>query len=218
MTSCHMDGELGAYVLRALEPDEAALVESHLSECESCRAEASELSSTASMLSLLRTEDLEEFEDPVAGAERPRRPRRTLMLVVVAALTATTASTTAVLERDHLAPQRPTATQVSGPADAAQATVAMSPLQTATRLHVHLTGVPPDGWCSLVAHSRSGRTETAATWLADDHGTADVTGTTAIPANRLSELVVKTQAGHVLMRIPMNDARSTGRATIPRRN
>jgi anti-sigma factor RsiW len=202
MTTCRMDRELGAYVLRALERDEVAAVERHLPECESCREELRELTATASMLAVLRPEDLDEFEVPndESVAVRPSR-RRALVLVVVATLALATAATTAgVLRAEH-----PSAQPVAAHAEVghARASVAMSTVPVATRLHVHVTGVPPSGWCSLVAHSRSGRTDTAATWRADASGTADVTGTTSIPAKRLSELDVVSDTGTVLVRIPM---------------
>jgi hypothetical protein len=126
------------------------------------------------------------------------------MMVVVATLAATTAATTAAVLRDEHPPAQPTAANAEVPVQHAQASIAMSTVPVATRLHVHVTGVPPNGWCSLVAHSRSGRTDTAATWHADASGTANVTGTTSIPAKRLSELDVVSDTGTVLVRIPMS--------------
>jgi len=67
---------------------------------------------------------------------------------------------------------------------------------------ITLAGVYPGGRCSLVAHSRDGQSDTAASW-ADTHGTAAIDGATAIPASQLSELDVVTDRGELLVRITL---------------
>jgi hypothetical protein len=72
-----------------------------------------------------------------------------------------------------------------------------------TQLHLALDGVYPSGWCSLVAHSRDGQSDTAATWVADRQGAASVYGVTAIPVSQLTELDVLTASGALLVRISL---------------
>ena len=203
MTTCHMSIELGAYVLQALEDDEAEQVRRHLGECDACRDEELELSFTASLLALLKPGDLDQLDVPEEAAE-PRRPaRRTVLMVAVALLAALSLPVARAL--DH-----PTATasvvSATDPATHVRAAVTMAAAEGGTRLQLSLSGVYPGGWCSRVARSRDGRTDTAATWRADADGSADVTGTTAIPTSSLRELDVVTDSGRVLVRIPVRGA------------
>jgi len=212
MTTCHMSVELGAYVLQALEGDETELVRRHLVECGECREEERDLSFTASLLALLKPGDLDLLDvpddlvastaGPVAGDGRHRPGRRTLLVVAVALTAALSVPVVRVL--DHPAPgSSSTVIHAADPASKVRAAVTLAAQDDGTRLHLTLSGVYPRGWCSLVAHSRDGRTDTAATWRADAKGTAEVAGTTAIPTSRLSELDVVTDSGRVLVRIPV---------------
>jgi hypothetical protein len=84
------------------------------------------------------------------------------------------------------------------------AAVRLARQESGTRVHLRLSGAYPQDWCTLVAHSRDGRTDTAATWRADAVGAADVDGMTAISTSQLSELDVVTDSGRVLVRIPVD--------------
>ena len=203
MTTCHMSTELGAYVLQALEDDEAEQVRRHVGQCELCRDEERELWFTASMLAMLRPEDLHDLEVLEEPAAPRRRPARRTVLLVAAALLAAV-SVPAVRALDHPGPSA-SVVRATDPATHVRAAVTLAPAKDGTRLQLSLSGVYPRGWCSLVARSRDGRTDTAATWRADATGSADVAGTTAIPTSRLSELDVVTDAGRVLVRIPVRD-------------
>jgi hypothetical protein len=212
MTTCQMSDELGAYVLHALEHDEDETVRSHVADCDLCQDEVRELSFTASLLSLLTVADLEQLDvrdadraEPTASGTRARRhPRHRITLAVAAALAAALAIPAArALEHPTSAPS-PTVIRASDPATDIQAAVTLARQQGGTRVRLSLSGAYPRGWCALVAHSRDGQSDTAATWRADADGTADVAGTTAIPATRLSELDVITDTGRVLVRIPVH--------------
>jgi anti-sigma factor RsiW len=211
--TCAMNIELGAYVLHALEQDEADAVTRHLGQCALCQAELRELEFTASLLSLLSAEDLEQFEQGLSGpgtdaddvpprTRRRGRGHRAPLLLVAAVLAAATAFVPRTLVH-HDAPPPASVVRAADPATHVRAAVSVRAQQGGTRLHLSLVGAYPKGWCALVAHSRDGRSDTAATWRADAGGTADVTGTTAIPADRLRELDVVTDTGAVLVTIPM---------------
>jgi hypothetical protein len=118
---------------------------------------------------------------------------------------------TAVLPRafEHHEPGlRASVVSAVDPTTHVHATVAVAPAPDGTRLHLTLAGAYPKGWCSLVAHSRDGHADTAATWRADAQGGADVAGTTAIPVDRLDQLDVVSDTGAVLVAIPMARAQN----------
>jgi hypothetical protein len=210
MTTCQMSVELGAYVLHALEDDEDQEVRRHVAGCDLCQDEVRELSFTASLLSLLTLADLEQLDDeeaPDSTAQvRPtrRRTSRRAMLAVAAGLVAAL-SIPAAWKLEHPAPS-PAATvlRATDSTTRVAAAVRLVRQDSGTQVHLSLTGAYPQGWCALVAHSRDGRSDTAATWRADADGAADVAGMTAIPTTRLSELDVVTDTGRVLVRIPVH--------------
>jgi len=210
MTTCQMSVELGAYVLHALEHDEDEEVRRHVAGCDLCQDEVRDLSFTASLLSLLTLADLDRLDvEDGAGPTPPvvrtwRRPSRRALLAVAAGLVATLSIPT-VWKLEHPAPT-PAATVIRA-ADSTThvaAAVRLVRQDSGTQVHLSLTGAYPQGWCALVAHSRDGRSDTAATWRADADGAADVAGMTAIPTTRLSELDVVTDSGRVLVRIPVH--------------
>jgi hypothetical protein len=209
MTTCEMSIELGAYVLHALEEDEDAQVRHHVADCDLCQDEVRDLSFTASLLALLNPEDVAQLEvetrgiAPSDGAGR-RRPRRRTVLAVAAALVATLwVPGTQVLHHSAGAPAA-TVIRASDPTTNVTAAVTLARQDSGTRVHLDLSGAYPQGWCSLVARARDGRSDTAATWRADASGAAEVAGTTAIPTSALRELDVVTDTGTVLVRIPVH--------------
>lgn len=231
--TCGMDNnELGAYVLHALEPAEAVAVQRHLTGCQACRDEVGSLANTASLLALLTLQDVEQLYDaaPVdheatasrtgqpsattpaqANATprtstrpaRPRRRHRAALAIAAAVLTASAAvGAVRALSDDH-SPSSPGVVQVVDPTTHVQAAVTMTSRTWGTQLRLRLAGAYPSGWCSLIAHSRVGASDIAATWVADSHGAATVDGATAIPTNQLSELDVLTDTGQLLVRITL---------------
>lgn len=203
--TCGREIDLGAYVLNALEPEEIEAVHEHLNDCDSCRDEVRSLAFTASLLAILTPRDLEQF--PEIRAVHHGRRRRTRHLVaaalVASVLGVLTAFGTVRLLEDH--PQTSTQGVVHAvdPATHVEASVAMSAGHAGTRLQLTLTGAYPRGRCALVARSRDGQSDTAATWVADANGSAVVSGMTAIRAADLKELDVVTDSGKLLVRIPV---------------
>ena len=207
--TCSMSVELGAFALHALDDDEADAVQRHVGGCPPCREELRELEFTASLLSLLTADDLEQLSGEAGKPGRiPRiaRRHRAVLPLVAPLVAAVLAVATALMPRafDHhdLTPSESVLT-VADPTTHVRAAVSVHPASDGSRLHLTLTGAYPQGWCSLVARSRDGQQDTAATWRAGARGSADVAGTTAIPAERLSELDVVTGTGVVLVTIPV---------------
>lgn len=210
--TCRMDDYLGAYVLAALEPDEDQAVHAHLTGCRACREEVSSLADTASLLALLTIQDIDEIygpepvaadpasADPVSARRRPRR-RWAVLAVAAAVLIAGTAVADVQVFSGGPVPSPPGVVQVVDPTTHVRAAVTMTGRIWGTQLHLALAGADPSGWCSLVAHSRNGQSETAATWVADRTGAASVDGATAIPVSQLTELDVLTASGALLARI-----------------
>jgi anti-sigma factor RsiW len=229
--TCRMDNELSAYVLNALQPAEADAMRQHLTGCPACREEAVSLASTASLLARLTLQDVERLYDlehvddggtadgtgrpwpsaPARSDAAPRdimrsvRPRRRrAALAVAAAVLAASASVGAVRVLSGQPGQSNSGVvQVVDPATHVRAALALTDRSWGTQLHLTLAGAYPSGWCSLVAHASDGRSDTAASWVADTDGAANIVGATAIPTSQLSELDVVTDTGELLVRITL---------------
>ncbi|MEU4833320.1 zf-HC2 domain-containing protein [Streptosporangium sp. NPDC023615] len=89
MTCDEVRMSLGVYALGALEPDEQALVETHLAGCARCRAELEELADVATFLGRVSQDDVAQVASPPgavldrllsAGARRRRTTRLMLSL------------------------------------------------------------------------------------------------------------------------------------------
>lgn len=203
--TCAMSVELGAFALHALDADEADAVQRHLGECPLCQAELRELEFTASLLSLLTADDLDQLSGQAAKPGRVRRlarRHRAVLPLVAAVLAVATALMPRAFDHHDRTPAASVLT-VADPTTHVRAAVSVHPTSDGSRVHLTLTGAYPQGWCSLVAKSRDGQQDTAATWRADTRGSADVAGMTAIPAQHLSELDVVTGTGVVLVTIPV---------------
>jgi hypothetical protein len=207
--TCLIDDYLGAYVLHALEPDDAEIVQAHVSGCAVCREEVSSLAGTASVLARLTLQDIEELypSEPAEDGAAPARPRRRRLAVAAAAamlIAAGTLGGVRVLGGGPVPPP-PGTVQVVDPTTHVRAAVTVTARRSGTDLHLSLAGAGayPSGSCSLVAHARDGRSQNAATWVANAHGATSVDGATAIPASQLTELDVITATGVRLVRITL---------------
>jgi hypothetical protein len=225
--TCSMDDQLGPYVLQALQPEEAETIREHLTGCADCREEAFSLASTASFLARLSMPDIERLYDvdgepvdgqlepaaspppgpsgavPPAGARPVRRRRRAVLALAAAVLAAAAGVGTVRAVGDRADQPSPGVVRVADPDTHVRAALAMTERPWGTQLRLTLAGVYPSGRCSLVAHSRDGQSDTAASWVADTDGTAAIDGATAIPTSQLSQLDVVTARGELLIRITL---------------
>jgi hypothetical protein len=71
---------------------------------------------------------------------------------------------------------------------------------------VRMDGAAAGERCRLIVLARDGRSEVAATWRATYRGTAEVTGSAAIPPAEVAAVAVVTTAGRRLVRVPIPEA------------
>ena len=215
-------GDIGAYVVGALSPVEAARLRRHLRRCAACRADYHDLIPVPHWLSRMNPADgmppgqplsQPPGEPPGRPPRAPVRPRRQSagrqspwqqsawrrLAATGVVITAAAIAVITVLSARHPSPPGFGAfdpgTGVHG-----RATLDGSP--TGTQIDLNLTGLPTGQRCTLVTVSRAG-TAVAGTWTAEDDGTAEITGATAIPLSQLTALRVTTPTGRLLLIIPL---------------
>jgi predicted anti-sigma-YlaC factor YlaD len=205
---------LGVYLLGALDPDERAAVERHLTTCQLCRAELAELAGLPAMLERLTLDDLtpepvppsdDLFERVAAqaraetdpAATRPLALRYRRLLAVAAALVLV-----AGVGIGSWAALRPSSdTHISAGHVRMQVTLASQ--ATGTTLAVSVSGLPTDEHCRLIAVAKDGTRDVAGNWDATYGGRANVTGSTSIPRSQLVRLVLLGTNGQHLATVPV---------------
>ena len=211
--TCPRETSIGAYVLGTLEPAERASVSEHLSACPACRASLASVSGLPALLEGVRASGL--WEDPPDADERmfdrllqaaltERRRRRHRFVAAAAAVTIIISGTAigiAVAAHDGSAPRGRVVAASQGPV---HARVWLHPAASGTRVTLELSGVASEQRCRLVAVDDAGHREMAATWVATYEGQASITGSTEIPADRLTHLVVETTDNRQLVDLPVS--------------
>jgi hypothetical protein len=198
-------GDIGAYIVGAIEPHAAASVRRHLRACAACRSEYEDLVPVRDWLMRLRRADSPAARRWLAGGPvlrlvkpvRARTGRRWLAVGATSVLAAAvgvfsivggTPANSAFQGANH-------ATGVHGQ-ERLQATAA------GTRINLAVTGLPAHERCRLIAVSRHG-TDVAATWNASYDGSARIVGTSAIPEVRLTALRVESTSHRPLLIIAL---------------
>jgi len=199
VTGCeHVRGDLGAYVLGALEPEEEAAVREHLATCSECAAEHARLAGLPALLSLAGpaadagppAPALEErVLDAIAG-ERPRRaPRRRRLLrarvlVPAAALAALAAVAVAVVialggDNEGPTPGFEVALQPAA-GETGSGRALLESADAGIKMRLWVRGLPADpGIVYEVQCDAPGWSASAGTFRADSHGRAYVVLNTA---------------------------------------
>lgn len=198
-------GDIGAYIVGALDSGASADVRRHLRTCANCRSEYEDLLPVRDWLTTARGRNVQavrrKLGGPVLRAVNPGqepKSRRWLAAFPVAAAAAAAAAlgvltnlgsvsaVSAFRAADHV-------TGVHG-----QARLQATP--AGTRIRLTISGLPADERCHLVAVSRRG-TDVAASWSARYDGTARIIGTSAIPEAQLTALRVESASHRLLLTI-----------------
>jgi hypothetical protein len=198
-------GDIGAYIVGALDSKAGADVRRHLRACANCRSEYEDLLPVRDWLTQVRGSNgspvRRKLSGPVlraVGPVRAKKSRRWLAAIPVAAAAASAvaASVLSILGSNGGVPVRPVfsaSDQVTG----VHARARLQATPAGTRILLSVKGLPADERCRLLAISRRD-TDVAASWSALYDGTAKIIGTSAIARHRLTALRIES-AGHKLL-------------------
>lgn len=197
-------GDLGAYLVGALDHAARDRVGRHLAACPGCQADYDELAPVRDQLSRLPPAAAGAEPGPDAGypaqpAPMPPATRTRMRRWLLAAGTCAAAAAVAISLLVSVGASARTfravdsATGITGHAQLHQT-------PTGTQIDLTATGLPANERCILVAVTRDG-TDIAGSWDAAYDGSARIAGTTAFAANQLTALRIQSASGIVLLRI-----------------
>jgi hypothetical protein len=222
----HLDA---AYVLGALSGEERLEFERHLPGCRSCSRAVQQLAGLPGLLAQVSPDVLEagRVEEPVPDTLLPalvqevrrtqHRRRWTVALAAAAAVVVLGAGTVAVMATTGDTSPPPT----SGPSisvahEMAQVDqtsvlgqVALTSVAWGTRIDLTCSYNEPDGGYqgesphtyALVVHTRDGGTEQVATWKGLPGKTMHLTGATALTADQIQSVEVRTADGQPVLEL-----------------
>jgi hypothetical protein len=208
-------GDIGAYVVGALDGPARGRVSRHLAACPGCRADYDDLVPVRAWLgrlaaagewpkpgraegrgrpphSLPASPFSADRSDEAQGRATRRRPRR-LLAAVAAAAAAFLAALAISLPSARSFRAVDSATGVSGRAQ-------LHGTPAGTQIDLTATGLPGGKRCILVAVAPGGA-EIAGTWDTTYDGSARITGTSAFPARQLTAVRIESGTGVVLLSI-----------------
>lgn len=217
---------LGAYVLGALDADEAAEVEEHIRDCDECRAEHEELRDMPRLLGLVTLEDAvdgpaaptatrrDELIEAAIAVRRGERRRRaswtTAGGVAIAAAAAAIGfglGDAAVV--DEVVDPDLQVLAASDPTTGVRGQVELDGVAWGTRLALELAGVSSGETCSLVAVSSAGNRETTATWTVPaatpDSKYLTVPGAAGLTPDRIDAFEIVTSDGSTVLSLSFAD-------------
>ena len=203
-------GDIGAYIVGALDAEASARVRRHLRACRACRDDFHDLVPVRDWLGWLVLAG-----EPGTG-DRPGRPplehvrslrgyvcgRLRRRWLPAAAATAAALGSAAVAVAALSAHPAVPAFRAFDRATGVHGQAHMTGRPNGTEIDLTVTGLPADERCTLVVISAAGR-GVAGTWSAKYDGTAQVEGTTAIPARQLTALRIEAPGHRLLLSIPV---------------
>src|SRR5215472_9621437 len=197
-------GDIGAYVVGALGPVEAARVKRHLRGCAACRADYRDLLPVRDWLGRMNPADgMPAYPPPGRPPLAPvpslrHRSRRRWLTVAGAVIAAVVIAVTTAVSAH---PARP-GYGASDPATGVHGQASLHATPAGTEIDLTVTGLPAGQSCILVTVSRAGAA-VAGTWTADNDGTAEITGASAIPVSQLTALHIEAPSHRLLLSIPL---------------
>lgn len=211
--------DLGAYVLDALTAPERTALEHHLASCSACQEELTLLLGLPALLRQVSAEEVLDHtaHDPAwAGTgelaertlaslrrETSTRRHRTILLSSAAASVLIAALVGGSFATGLIGSDPGTTVTATDGATHIHASVRMVAKAGGTELELRLRGVPDKQRCMLVAVSRDGSRETAATWRASYRGEAELEGYTSFTPTSMESLEIVTPEGRALLRLPV---------------
>jgi hypothetical protein len=188
----------------------------HVPECPECRTDYDELCALAPLLRALTPTDVQDIVSPaelpqglreaaIAPAARRLRPARSRPLRIAAAAAALVVGVgtgAVVTSRPSLAPGSATVS-ATDPQTHVHTSLTLTSRNWGTQIQLRLSGVAGDQHCALLVSAADGQLDTAATWVANYQGTADVTGATTIRVGQMRHLDIITTSGRRLVSPPL---------------
>jgi uncharacterized membrane protein len=196
-------GEIGAYVVGALDRSARDRVTRHLAACARCRADYDDLVPVRRLLGLLAVPADGPEPHQAQGTDklpaiRPRTRRRLSAAGAVLAAAAAAAAVAALVSSGASARTFRAADSATGVSGHAQ----LHGTPTGTQIDLTASGLPGHERCILIAVTHHG-IDIAGSWAATYDGSARIAGTTAFSANRLIALRIESDTGVVLLSIPV---------------
>jgi hypothetical protein len=146
---------------------------------------------------------LELRERLVRAARKERTRRRRWVAGIAAAAVFVVLSLAAAASSGLWGDRQATVASATDARTAVRADVRLMPDATGSELALSLTGVAPAEHCKLVAIDTQGRRDVAAAWVATYDGRATVTGHSSFRPDQITRLLVVTDAGSTLVRVPI---------------
>ena len=210
-------GDIGAYLVGALDDGAHARVIRHLETCRGCRTDYDELVPVRGLLSQLAGDQApggaaqvgapgEHGHGEQAPGGPPLPPLRPVRRApgrrwLAGAAVAAAGAALAVLAAAGLGPSAPTF-RASDRATGVHGEARLQAVPTGAEIELTVAGLPAGERCVMVAVSAGG-SDVAGTWNATYDGMAKVAGTSAIPVGRLTALRIESGGGRLLLSIPV---------------
>jgi anti-sigma factor RsiW len=205
-------GDMGAYLVGALDGDAPARLIRHLETCPGCRMDYDDLVPVRGLLSqLARPSGAARVGEPgergygerapggpPLSALRPVRRRAGRRWLAGAAVAGAAVAVLAAVGLGRSAPTFRAFDHTTGVHGAARVHAA----PTGAEIELTVVGLPAGERCVMVAVSAGG-SAVAGTWNATYDGMARVAGTSAIPMGRLTALRIESGSGRLLLNIPV---------------
>ncbi|TDD28813.1 anti-sigma factor [Kribbella turkmenica] len=217
----HDSSQLGAYVLGALEPDEAREVDQHLATCADCRAELAELEEMKEFLGEVPPEAFLEGPPPdgdlllqrtlreVRTTAAPERRRRSRWLMAAAAVVVIAGALAGgiLIGRQSVSPaDAPVAgakqvIATDGTTGTTMATT-VEPRGGWSWVEVKLTGLKAGAECEMLVTDKGGKTWVAGTWSVSEKSAREgswFAGGVLVPIDQVKSVQIRTLQGqHVV--------------------